>query len=82
MLKFGRTYFSVHRVGTEYANGVTLLIQRFVEYQALGGVIPEGESIQMKALPPGGICRHRGDLNNPDFNNVHVEIEWPVDALK
>jgi hypothetical protein len=82
MRKFGRPDLSVHRVGTENADGVTLLIKRFVQHQALGGVIPQGQAVQMKVLPPGGICQHRGDRNDPDFNNVHVEIEWPGDALK
>jgi hypothetical protein len=30
----------------------------------------------MKRLPKAMICHHQGDLNDPDFNNVHVEIVW------
>jgi hypothetical protein len=29
----------------------------------------------MQALPTGLICRHAGDLEDPDFNNVHVRVE-------
>jgi hypothetical protein len=82
MRKFGRPDISVHGVVHKHADGVTLLIERFVEFQAFGGVIPEGETIRMQSLPPGGKCRHRGDLEDPDFNNVHVEIEWPGKGLK
>ncbi|HEV3439633.1 MAG TPA: hypothetical protein VG122_19875 [Gemmata sp.] len=82
MRKFGRPDLSIHGVGTKHAEGVTLLIERFVEYQAIGGVIPEGEEVRMKALPPGGVCHHRGNLDDPDFNNVHVEIRWPSGELK
>jgi hypothetical protein len=82
MRKFGRPDISVHGVVPKHADGVTLLIERFVEFQAFGGVIPEGETIRMQSLPPGGKCRHRGDLEDPDFNNVHVEIEWPGKGLK
>jgi len=31
----------------------------------------------MQALPPGMKCFNRGDKDDPDFNNVHVEIDWP-----
>jgi hypothetical protein len=36
----------------------------------------------MADLPPGGACRPRGNHDDPDFNNVHVAIEWPAGALK
>jgi hypothetical protein len=49
---------------------------------AFGGMPADGETIQMKSLPAGGVVRHRGDLDDPDFNNVHVEIEWPPGKLK
>jgi hypothetical protein len=32
----------------------------------------------MAGLPSGMSCYHRGDLEGPDFNNVLVEIEWPL----
>jgi hypothetical protein len=28
----------------------------------------------MRSLPSGMICTHKGDVDDPDFNNVHVEI--------
>ena len=37
----------------------------------------EGRVIRLKNLPPGMICRPRGDVDDPDFNNMHVEIVWP-----
>jgi hypothetical protein len=81
MRKFGRPDLSVRGVGSQYADAVTLLIERFVEFQALGGVITEGEEVRMKGLPSGGVCHHGGTLEDPDFNNVHVEIAWPKKAL-
>jgi hypothetical protein len=82
MRKFGRPDLSVRGVGAKHADGVALLIERFVEFQALGGIIPEGEKIRMEALPDGGVCRHRGNPDDPDFDNFHVEIEWEGQALK
>jgi hypothetical protein len=81
MRKYGRPDLSVRGVGESHADGVTVLIERFVELQALGGLIPDGEVVRMKALPPGGVCRHAGSLDDPDFNNVHVEIAWPPGSL-
>jgi hypothetical protein len=81
MRKYGRPDLSVRGVGTAHADGVTLMIERFVELQALGGVIPDGEVVRMKALPPGGVCRHAGSFDDPEFNNVHVEIAWSPGAL-
>lgn len=81
MRKYGRPDLSVHGVGQPHADGVTIMIERFVELQALGGLIPDGEVIKMKSLPAGGVCRNAGSHDDPDFNNVHVEISWPPGAL-
>jgi hypothetical protein len=77
MRKFGRPDLSIHRVSSEYRDAVLDLCNRFIEFQALGGVIAEREEIKMRALPAGMICWHRGDSDDPDFNNVHVEVTWP-----
>lgn len=80
MRKFGRPDLSVHRVPPQYSEPVTDLCNRFIEFQAFGGVIEEGRKIRMKTLPRGMICHHAGDLDNPDFNNVHVEITPPKEG--
>jgi hypothetical protein len=77
MRKFGRLDLSVHRVPTCYGDAVIDLCERFVELQGFGGVIEEGQEIRMKTLPGGMTCSHAGDLDDPDFNNVHVEISPP-----
>lgn len=74
--KFGRPDLSVRGVPPEHESTVLNLINQFILLQANGGLIPEGEEIRMSALPPGLICHHAGSLDDPDFNNVHVEIRW------
>jgi hypothetical protein len=74
MRKFGRPELSVHKVPAEYHVAVIELCERLIELQAFGGKIVEGQEIRMKGLPEGMKCRHGGDLDDPDFNNVHVEI--------
>jgi hypothetical protein len=76
MRKFGRPDLSVHGVGPTHVDAVTQLIERFIDLQANGGVIPDNQEVEMTGLPPGGVCRVRGSLDDPDFNNVHVAIEW------
>lgn len=77
--KFGRPDLSVRGVPARHREAVIDLCNRFIQLQALGGVIAEGQKVRMKSLPSGMRCHHRGDLDDPDFNNVHVEIRWEVE---
>lgn len=76
MRKFGRPDLSVHGVSADLRDGVIDLLNRFINFQAFGGIIEDGQEIKMVSLPPGMICAHQGHLDDPDFNNVHVEIKW------
>jgi hypothetical protein len=58
-------------------DGAIELCERFIQLQASGARIPEGQEIRMKSLPEGLVCHHGGSLEDPDFNNVHVEIAFP-----
>lgn len=75
--KFGRPDLSVHDVPQQHDRAIVDLLERFIELQALGGVIEDGSEIRMDSLPAGMICRHGGSLEDPEFNNVHVEISPP-----
>ncbi len=76
--KFGRPDLSVHRVSPEHQEAVIDLFGRFIEFQAFGGIIEEGKEIRMATLPAGMTCHHAGDLEDFNFNNVHVEISPPA----
>jgi hypothetical protein len=78
MRKFGRPDLSVHAVPPDLAPAVIDLLNRFIEMEAFGAIIDEGQEIRMASLPEGLTCRHGGELEDPDFNNVHVEIVWPA----
>ncbi len=72
--KFGRPDLSVPQV-TESQKGAFIdLCNRFIELQAFGGIVAEGQEIRMQSLPEGITCHHAGDLDDPDFNNVHIRI--------
>ncbi|MEM6803790.1 MAG: hypothetical protein AAF696_20460 [Bacteroidota bacterium] len=76
MIKYGRPDLSVHGVKAEDEVAVQDLINRFIELQAFGGVIRDGQKIKMKTLPDGMWCENRGSFEDPDFNNKYVEIHW------
>jgi hypothetical protein len=77
MRKFARPDLSVHGVPAEKRDAVIDLLNRLVEAQALGGVVAEGQFIKMPSLPQGLTCHHAGSLDDPEFNNTHIEIGWP-----
>lgn len=75
--KFGRPDLSVPRTPPEHEPAIIDLCNRFIELLAFGGHVPEGQEVRMKALPPGLTCHPGGDLDDPEFNNVHLEVRWP-----
>lgn len=77
MRKFGRPDVSVHNVTSDLEDGVIDLCNRLIEYQAFGHVVQDGQQVKMASLPSGGVLQHRGDLDDPDFNNVYLEVSWP-----
>lgn len=77
MRKFGRPDVSVHSVPAAIEDGVIDLCNRLIEHQAFGRVVPDGQEVRMASLPSGGVIHHRGDLDDPDFNNVHLDVTWP-----
>lgn len=76
MRKFGKPDISVHNVSEEYFDRTVELCNRLIEHQAYGHVVPDGRKIKMAGLPAGTVIHHTGDLDDPDFNNVHLEISW------
>lgn len=77
MRKFGRPDLSVRGYPSERIADVERLMNRFIEMQALGAVVPDGQEIRMEGFPSKMYCKHKGHLDDPDFNNVHIEICWP-----
>ncbi|CAH0445634.1 hypothetical protein [Ralstonia pseudosolanacearum] len=76
--KYGRPDLSLHGVPIDYRAAVVDLFNRFITFQASGGVIREGQQIRVQALPEGMVCVHGGDEDDPDFNNTRIEIAWPA----
>ena len=73
---FARPDMSVHDVTEKYSKKVHELMNRFIEYQAYGGIIEDGKNINMEGLPSSMWCEYRGCEEDPEFNNRHIEIHW------
>jgi hypothetical protein len=74
MIKFGRPDLSVRGVTDDELPAIEDLCNRFIEMMAFGAIVPEGQPIRMRALAGEWTCHHGGDLDDPEFNNVHLEI--------
>jgi hypothetical protein len=77
--KFARPDLSLKNVPLQYEEQAVELCNRFIQLLANGGHVPEGQQVRMSALPSGLICHHAGSLDDPDFNNTHIEIQFPID---
>lgn len=77
MLKYGRPDVSIRDVPNDRQESAAEIVNRFIEFQALGGVVAEGQAVSMDGVPQGMVARHGGDVEDPDFNNRHVAFDWP-----
>jgi hypothetical protein len=74
MRKFGRPDISWHNVNPTNQIPAVDMFNRLILLQATGALVPENQPIKMESLPPGLTVHHTGNLDDPDFNNVHLEI--------
>jgi hypothetical protein len=72
--KFGRPDLSMHGVSAEQQRIVVELFNKLIILQAEGARIAEGEELTIDGMTGRLICRYGGSLEDPNFNNVHVEI--------
>jgi hypothetical protein len=70
---FGRPDLSIRNVPPDAMAAASELCNRLIETQAYGGLVPDG--------PVEGMVAHTtGTLEDPEFNNLHIELTWPPSA--
>jgi hypothetical protein len=74
MIKFGRPDLSMRGLTEDALAGAEELFNRFIAGQASGAQIPEGKAVSGDLVAGSWTCHHAGSMEDPDFNNVHVEI--------
>lgn len=76
--KFARPDVSIRRVPQTEVERAGVVATRLVELQAQGMRFVDGTALEAEGLPQGLIAHLGGSLEDPQFNNVHVEFQWPA----
>jgi hypothetical protein len=75
--KLGRPELSLHGVTERTRAEALALFERYIDFAAAGAALADGQEIRLPGLPAGMTAHLRGRLDDPAFDNVHLEIEWP-----
>ncbi|HEY0180807.1 MAG TPA: hypothetical protein VGC30_14425 [Dokdonella sp.] len=75
--KFARPDLDLRNVPPAAAGAAGELVERLVEFQALGGRIEDGRTIEIDGAAHGLVARTAGAPADPEFNNRHVALRWP-----
>ena len=76
MRKFARPDISIRNVPAAAAGIAGELAERFVDFQANGGLIEDGYAVEIDGAPEGMIVHVAGALDDPEFNNRHLALRW------
>jgi hypothetical protein len=77
MKKFGRPDLSFDNINQDQLGTASYVLNWLIEDQACGLLIEEGQLVELEKvgpLPSPIVCHHAGSNENPDFNNVHIEL--------
>lgn len=77
MRKFARPDVSIRRVPQEDVQRAGAVAARLVDLQARGMRFGDGSTVEVEGMPDGLTVARRGSLDDPGFNNVHLELVWP-----
>ena len=75
--KFARPDLSIRNVPPPAASVAGELAERFVDFQAAGGLVDDGYTVDIEGAPEGMQVRIAGALDDPAFNNRHLALRWP-----
>ncbi|HJU07381.1 MAG TPA: hypothetical protein VJ727_02765 [Rhodanobacteraceae bacterium] len=77
MRKFARPDISIRGVPQAEVERAGALAMRLVELQAQGMRFVDGTALEIDGVPTGMTAHLAGSLEDPQFNNRHVEFVWP-----
>ena len=77
MRKFARPDISIRRVPQADVQRAGAIAARLVELQARGMRFGDGSVVEADGLPGGLRATRGGSLDDPEFNNTHLELIWP-----
>ncbi|MGH8115888.1 MAG: hypothetical protein ACREP0_05660 [Rhodanobacteraceae bacterium] len=77
MRKFARPDVSIRHVPQAEVQRAGAVAARLVELEARGMLFGDGSSIAADGLPDDLRVVNAGSLDDPEFNNRHIEVTWP-----
>lgn len=77
MRKFARPDVSIRRVPQTEVQRAGAVAARLVELQARGMRFGDGSTLDVEGVPGGLRMTRGGSLEDPEFNNTHLELVWP-----
>lgn len=78
MRKFARPDISIRHVPRDDVQRAGAVAGQLVELEARGMRFGDGSTVDVEGLPGGLRVRRAGSLDDPEFNNVHLELTWPA----
>ena len=78
MRKFARPDISIRRVPQSEVQRAGAVAARLADLQARGMRFGDGSTMDVEGLPDGFKIERGGSLDDPEFNNTHLEIEWKM----
>jgi hypothetical protein len=77
MRKFARPDLSFRQVPAHELDRAGVLCEKLVEMQALGTRFVAGQALEVEGMQQALVAQPGGRLDDPEFNNRHVEFRWP-----
>lgn len=78
MRKFARPDVSIRRVPQAEVQRAGAIAARLVDLLARGMRFGDGSTVDVDGLPDGLKITRGGSLDDPEFNNTKLELEWPA----
>ena len=76
MRLFGRPDLSCRDVKTDELQGLQAIFNGLMRMMAAGAQIPDGQPVRAAHSDEVLRCFNRGSLDNDEFNNRHLALEW------
>ena len=76
MRLFGRPDLSCREVKPDELEGLQAIFNGLMRMMAAGAIIPDGQPVRAANSDEILRCTHRGNLDDDEFNNVHLALEW------
>ena len=79
--KFARPDISIRKVPQAEVQRAGAIAARLAELEARGMRFGDGSTVDAEGIPEGLRLTRGGSLDDPEFNNTRLEMDWPTGAV-